>query len=163
LISQKWSDYQLFKQVVELIKLKQHLTKEGLKKIVSIKAVLNNGLSVQLKQAFPGIDPATRPQNKNQKIQDPNWVSGFIDAECCFYVSLEDSSYKTNAGGSVRLRLFATQHIRDIELLKNLAAQARFLGCGRYYERSGEKPVGDYIVTNFKDIYEKIICSAPII
>lgn len=51
LISQKWSDYQLFKQVEELIKLKQHLTKEGLEKIVSIKAVLNNGLSDQLKAA----------------------------------------------------------------------------------------------------------------
>lgn len=70
---------------------------------------------------------------------------------------MEDSSYKTNEGGSVRLRLYATQHIRDIELLKNLARQGKFLGCGGYYERSGEKPVGDYIVTNFKDIYEKII------
>ena len=78
LISQKWSDYQLFKQVVELIKLKQHLTKEGLEKIVSIKAVLNNGLSDQLKAAFPDIDPATRPQIKNKIILDPHWVSGFV-------------------------------------------------------------------------------------
>ena len=70
---------------------------------------------------------------------------------------MEDSSYKTNAGGSVRLRLYATQHIRDIELLKNLALRREEEKCGGYYERSGEKPVGDYIVTNFKDIYEKII------
>lgn len=77
-----------------------------------------------------------------------------VDAEGCFYIRLENSSNKTNVGGLVRLRLYVTQHIRDIELLKNLVC---FLGCGQYYERWSEKPVGDYIVTNFKDICEKII------
>jgi hypothetical protein len=50
------------------MKCKEHLTNEGLKKIVSIKAVLNNGLSNELKIAFPVI----RPQINNQIILDPH-------------------------------------------------------------------------------------------
>ena len=38
LITQKWSDYQLFKSAFELVKCKKHLTLDGLVKIVSIKA-----------------------------------------------------------------------------------------------------------------------------
>jgi hypothetical protein len=59
LITQKWSDYQLFKQeVFELIKRKEHLTMEGLKKTLSIKAAtfLNHGLSDSLKAAFWPLD-----------------------------------------------------------------------------------------------------------
>jgi hypothetical protein len=39
---------------------KEHLTIQGLGKIVSIKASLNSGLSANLKAAFPAIIPATR-------------------------------------------------------------------------------------------------------
>jgi hypothetical protein len=38
LISQKQIDYILFKQILELISRKEHLTTEGLQKIVSIRA-----------------------------------------------------------------------------------------------------------------------------
>ena len=39
----------------------EHLTMEGLEKIVAIKASLNNGLSAELKAAFPEIIPVPRP------------------------------------------------------------------------------------------------------
>ena len=86
LITQKWSDYQLFKQAVELVVRKEHLTPEGLQKIVSIRAVLNKGLSEDLRAAFPGVVPSIRPQVQNRTIPDPYWVSGFVDAEGCFNV-----------------------------------------------------------------------------
>jgi hypothetical protein len=41
LITKKLGDYLLFKQSVELIEKKEHLTKIGLLKLVSIKAALN--------------------------------------------------------------------------------------------------------------------------
>jgi len=44
LITQKWSDFQLFKAASELVKCKRHLTLEGLIDIVSIKATMNLGL-----------------------------------------------------------------------------------------------------------------------
>ena len=57
---------------VNLIKNKQHLTKEGLDKIVGIKASMNLGLSDQLKIAFPNVPYIDRPLVQNKKISDPN-------------------------------------------------------------------------------------------
>jgi len=62
LLTQKQADFVLFKNIVELIVQKQHLTKEGLKKIVEFKSVLNKGLPVELALAFPeGITLVERP------------------------------------------------------------------------------------------------------
>lgn len=41
LITKKLVDYELFKQIFELIKSKEHLTVEGLKKIITIRASMN--------------------------------------------------------------------------------------------------------------------------
>ena len=72
MITQKWSDYQLFKQAFELIKRKEHLTTEGLNKIVGIKAMMNgNGLSEKLKIAFPNVPTIARPNVPYQEI-NPN-------------------------------------------------------------------------------------------
>ena len=47
---------------------KEHLTPEGLKKILSIKAAMNgNGLSDKLKKAFPDVISITRPTRDNDK------------------------------------------------------------------------------------------------
>jgi hypothetical protein len=57
LITQKWSDYLLFKKAYELILNKQHLTVKGLNELVLVKALINKGLSLQLKEAFPNLEP----------------------------------------------------------------------------------------------------------
>ena len=72
LITQKLADYNLFKQAFELIQRKEHLTLEGLHKIVGIKTSINLGLSDSLKIAFPGVVPVVRPLVKNNKVIDPN-------------------------------------------------------------------------------------------
>jgi hypothetical protein len=66
LITQKWADYLLFKEAYELILNKRHLTIDGLKKLVSLKALINKGLPDQLKEAFPNIEPI----NKYEIIKD---------------------------------------------------------------------------------------------
>jgi len=53
-----------------LIKNQEHLTMEGISKIVAIKASMNIGLSDELKSAFPGIIPAQRPKLLNCQIKD---------------------------------------------------------------------------------------------
>jgi intein-encoded DNA endonuclease-like protein len=150
LITQKWSDYQLFKQAVELVVRKEHLTLEGLQKLVSIKAVLNKGLSEDLRAAFPDVVPSIRPPVQNRTIPDPYWVLGFVDAEGCFNVRF----VKTTKGESVNLRFLVTQHARDAELLKSLVD---YFGCGRYCVRLSTSLHGDYLVTKFEDIRCKII------
>lgn len=55
LISQKRADFELFKQVFLINK--EHLTIEGLQKIVAIKYSINKGLSPKLQSAFPNTTP----------------------------------------------------------------------------------------------------------
>jgi len=46
--TKKWADYLLFKKAIRLIQQKKHLTKQGLRKIVAIRASMNLGLSEKL-------------------------------------------------------------------------------------------------------------------
>jgi len=72
LISQKRADYELFKEAYNIVLNKEHLTSEGLLKIIALRASLNLGLSEELKTAFPDIIPTDRPLVQCQKIQDVN-------------------------------------------------------------------------------------------
>lgn len=61
LLTNKKADYLLFKSILDLMLKKEHLTKEGLKKIIAIKMSMNKGLSDSLITSFPGIIPVVRP------------------------------------------------------------------------------------------------------
>jgi hypothetical protein len=50
---------------------KEHLTEAGLRKIVAIKASMNNGLSLALTSAFADVTPVNRPLVLDKKIKDP--------------------------------------------------------------------------------------------
>ena len=77
LITQKLADYLLFKQAFMLIQNKEHLTMEGLRKIISIKVAINKGLSDKLKLYFlPQVSscefiPTERPLVLDKKITNP--------------------------------------------------------------------------------------------
>ena len=68
LITQKLADYLLFRDEFNLMINKEHLTKKGLNKIVSIKAVINLGLSDELQLYFPDIQPVIRPKVENKTV-----------------------------------------------------------------------------------------------
>ena len=72
LLTQKRADYLLFKQVVIIMKNKEHLISEGLTKIISIRVSMNKGLTETLSTNFPGIIPAVRPSVESIKISDSN-------------------------------------------------------------------------------------------
>ena len=44
--TQKFGDFELFKQALDLVKNKEHLTLEGFKKIISIRASINLGFTL---------------------------------------------------------------------------------------------------------------------
>jgi hypothetical protein len=46
---------------LDLVQIKEHLTLEGFKKIISIRASMNLGLPEELKKSFPEIMPVNRP------------------------------------------------------------------------------------------------------
>ena len=51
---------------------KAHLTLEGLKQIVNIKASMNLGLSDMLKSEFKGYSPVERPVINSENTPDPD-------------------------------------------------------------------------------------------
>lgn len=150
LITQKKADYLLFKQAITMIKNKEHLSIEGILKLVGIKATLNWGLSDKFKESFPTAFAVVRPSvtynTLNVKIKNLNWIRGFIEAEGSFQVITQNSS-------RVSLRFSLTQHIKDEVLLKDIVT---YLNCGRYY-KTPTRNEGQFLVTVFSDINDKLI------
>lgn len=151
LITQKHIDFELFSKIVIIIKNKEHLTIQGLQKIVSLKATLNLGISNNLVKNFPEIKIMKRDIYNVINIPDSNWLSGFSEGESCFYISIYKSE-KSKLGSAVQLVFKITQHLRDIELLKNIS---NYLSCGRVEKRKSE--ACDFTITSFKSFEEKII------
>ena len=54
------------------MKNKEHLTIEGLIKIVNIRTSMNRGLSEILHTNFPDVVPVAIPLVENKTIEDPN-------------------------------------------------------------------------------------------
>ena len=151
LITQKQADCLLFKQALDILSAKEHLTVEGLRKIVGVRASMNLGLPEELKTTFPYVISALRPIVSDICIKDPHWVAGFTSGDGSFIVSIFSRGSDSKPG--VRLMFKITQHSRDAVLLTSLID---YLGCGRYEPRSG-KEHGEFIVSNLPDIVEKII------
>nr|YP_009690204.1 LAGLIDADG homing endonuclease [Porodaedalea pini]QEG56984.1 LAGLIDADG homing endonuclease [Porodaedalea pini] len=61
LLSQKAADFELFKQIVNFINTKVHLTDVGLLQIINIRASMNLGLSDLQKSEFINYKPVPRP------------------------------------------------------------------------------------------------------
>ena len=150
LITQKRVDFELFKKVFYMVQKKEHLTLEGLHKIVAIRASLNFGLSDSLKLAFSSVVPLLRPSSINEKILEPYWLAGFASAEGCFIITVSKASDR-KAGAQVRLAFDITQHQKDEQLIRGLV---EFFGCGDVYKNRG---AFRYIVNKLSDLNEKII------
>ena len=84
LISQKVSDYLLFREIVMLMLQGKHLTEEGLQTIINIKTSLNLGLSEVLKASFPNTISVPRPIQPIPVIPSPHWVVGFYQEKELF-------------------------------------------------------------------------------
>lgn len=152
LLTQKAADFLLFKKAVELVNSKAHLTDEGIKEIVNIKASMNLGLSDMLQSEFAGYTPVERPViNYDNVILDPNWISGFISAEGNFDVRIPSTNSKL--GYRVQLRFRITQHSRDYILMQKIV---EYLGSGKIYKYGG-KSAFSLTIVDFKDITDILI------
>jgi len=152
LITKKQADFKLFKEALDLMSRQEHLTPEGLLKIVNIKASMNKGLSEELHDAFPNVVPVLRPIVKISTIPNPNWLAGFVSGEGCFSIHVA-KSVSNKSGFRAWSRFQITQHNREEEFMKTLEI---YLNCGRYYPKS-QSEVGDFVVSKLLDITDKII------
>ena len=149
LITQKLADYLLFKQSIDLIQEKLHLTEKGLLTLVGIKSVLNWGLSEKFKETFPNMIPVVRPKVDISEIKDVYWLVGFVEGEGSFMVIIQESKSKKTTD-NIGLRFVITQHSKDSVLLDNIS---NYLGCGKCYSSRNEV---NLTVSTFSDI-NKII------
>ena len=152
LLTQKAADYILFKEVVNLIKNKAHLSYEGLNKIINIKASINLGLSDLLKAEFKNFNPVERPKINTKEIPNSSWVAGFVSGEGNFDVLTTPQAGNKNKY-RVQLRFRITQHERDKNLMELII---KYLNSGKLYKHS-DKPALVITVSKFSDIKNKII------
>jgi hypothetical protein len=153
LITQKKADYELFKQAVNLMNMKEHTTLEGIQQIVNIKVSMNRmDLSNKLRNTFSDIRSVPRISITLPESLDLNWFAGFASGESCFFVEILKRATKSESFG-VRLKFQITQHERDQGLLRELVNQ---LGCGRY-EGVKEHNHGKFVVTKLSDLESKIL------
>lgn len=145
LITQKYADYLLWREIIMIISRKEHLIQKGLLAIISLRASLNLGLSESLKTAFPNVIPAIRPLVNNITIPHGEWLAGFTSGEGCFHILVNKSSKV------VQLIFQITQHSRDKILIQSLIS---YLGCGTLVTSSDNKV--QFRVGKFSDNYEKI-------
>jgi hypothetical protein len=131
---------------------KEHLTMEGLQKIINIKASMNLGLSENLIKAFSNTKPVSRPYIQKSQVISPFWLAGFVEGEGCFLISIRKSS-TNQIGHQVVLIYQFSQHSRDTELMKNLL---EYLQVGTLIFRQNQ-PLVIYNITKFSDIEERII------
>ena len=150
LITQKQKDFELFKKGILMVINKEHLTKEGLNKLISIKASMNRGLSKELKTLFPDIVPMVLSIIERNTVPNPYWFAGFTSGEGCFSIRIHKSQ-TLKSGKQVQLRFLLTQHTRDKLLMINLM---EYLGCGKVCIN---KNAVDFLVVKLPDLTDKII------
>ncbi len=147
LITNKYEDFLIFKQIVLLMSENKHTTLEGLKSILEYRASLNWGLSKNLKESFPSIVPVKKVKIEDNKLSNlsSDWVAGFSAGESNFFITI--------SGTKVWLRFSIAQDSRDILLLKNFIP---FFNCG-YIAQYKNRKVCEFITTKINDIIMYII------
>jgi len=150
LITKKQAEFILFKKAYLIMLNKEHLTRDGLEKIIAIKSSLNKGLSNTLSLAFPNIAAIEKLSVIDIRISSPQWLAGFTTGEGCFYIKLV-KSINSRQGFSVQLLFQLTQHTRDELLMRSLID---YLNSGTVIK---DKDTYVFQVTKFLDITDKII------
>lgn len=147
LITNKYKDFIIFKQIVLLMSENKHNTLEGFKEILEYRASLNWGLSKNLKKSFSYIIPVKKVEIEDNILSKLSsyWVAGFSAGESNFFITI--------SGTKVWLRFSIAQDSRDILLLKSLV---KFFNCG-YVAQYKNRKVCEFIITKINHIILYVI------
>ena len=153
LLTQKKVDFDLWVKIVNLIDSKEHLTIEGVNKILELKSALNRGLSKSTAE-FTSVKALERPlhlvQPSEFKKINPMWLVGFTDGAGSFGIK---TMKRANGKYQIGVRFRLAQHIRDHHLLTLIT---EYLGCGKVYLMSGGLACS-LEVFSYSDMTTKII------
>lgn len=153
LISKKREDFLLWSEVIKLILNKDHLTLEGLKKILSYYASINKGkAAAKVLEYYPNIIPIDKPVIKLPYNLNPQWVSGFVAGHGGFSIYVRPGKNYALLE-KVYYRFHIAQHIKDQELLKLFV---KFFDCGVVAVRSNLSRC-DFIVQDTFSLLDKVL------
>lgn len=151
-VTQKLGDYLLFRDIVIMMSNKEHITLEGLNKIISIKASLNHGLSKELRAVFHNVKPVLRPLAIDQVIPHPDWMAGFVSGDGSFYLTIR-KSHELKVGYRAEVGFQITQHSRDQVFMESFIP---YFNCGKI-KKDTRHSVLYFTVSNFTHLIERII------
>ena len=141
-------DFKLWAQCVKMMNNKQHLTVDGLNEILSLKSVLNRGLTEQIKSNFLNVKYLVRPEYQvSDKPLNPYWVSGFSEGDSSFFVHIT----KTNR---VMVVYQIELHSRELPLLYKI--QDFFGGVGNV-QKSSTRSLARYSVVGISDLVNNVL------
>lgn len=115
LVTAKKLDYALFKKSFNVIKTNEHLTEQGIAKLIEYKSTLNKGLSEKLRNSFSEINSLEKAEFIFDGIPNPYWIAGFVSGDGSFNIK----TTKTRVG-KVQLRFAVHLHIREEEVIKGI-------------------------------------------
>jgi len=156
LVTAKLADYILFKKALDIILLKEHLSQQGLLKLVGIKASLNLGLNASLKEAY--LDwkelQVDRPSYIFNGIPDPDWMAGFASGDSSFNIKTSNSPTSL-LNKRVQLRFGIGLNIREKALIEYLPAYFGLTDNIKnvYFDSNSAR----FETVKFSDITDKII------
>lgn len=129
-----------------MMKSGEHLTAEGIQKIINIRATLNKGLTPALKEAFPNSVAVLRPSlpDLHNIALHPQWYRVLLQV-MVLLKSILGVSNTYKVGGRVNIIFVLTQHISYVFLLKSLV---NYFGYGQAYSYKSHT---EFISQFFKD------------
>jgi hypothetical protein len=118
LLTSKYLNYLTFKEAINLMINKKHLTSEGIQKIQDLANQMNTKRSFSEKFNFLKI-------HLTKHLITPGWITGFVDGEGCFYFYIGKQIDRTI---QLQASLEIAQNTHDILILDKIR---KYLGCGR--------------------------------
>ena len=94
LMTYKLIYFKLWKEVLDLMGKKEHLTESGLLKIISIKSLFKKGLNSDLLNSFPELTKSFKVPDYLPSLHLINkaWLTGFINADGTFGLNISQNS-----------------------------------------------------------------------
>jgi len=140
MLNKRQHTLKLFLEACEIVKNKQHTSKEGQDKLQSIRSNFANQLSLEERAKLP---KSKTPLNEQR-------ITGFTDAEGHFSFTKVTSNSKSN----FRFSFSITQEVSEVEFLRSLI---KFFGCGKVYVGKSLSNISIFRVNRQKDLVDKII------
>lgn len=136
LLTKKYADFELFWQIILILKEESPLSEQGLIKVLNLRYYLNKVISEELKGLYPNLLPVARP-DVPEGIIHPEWLVGFVDGEGSFnIITVEKKSNATltlSTSYKVWLHFQITHHNRDTLLMERIVT---YWGCGCVKKRN---------------------------